>query len=294
MNELYNSLSNRDLSIIFWFSIFILFFLLVDLKNTKQLLILLFNKYFLILYLIVILYFGCIINFLTKQDLWNLSYYKELIFWFITSGVALFLKIDKLNRFKDFLQVILEILTINTILEYLINLDSFSLITELILIPLICFITLTYQISIYKKSTDSKYKLVSNFLHTILATLGFIILGITLYKIVNDFNRYFTFENLRTFTIAPFLTLIYLPILYFIVVFMKYENSFMILDRYKFLGKKRDKIKISFLLISNFNLRKIDNMKEMIVWNKRQLRDEQNIFYFIKKNINNIEKNYDE
>lgn len=295
MNELINSLSNRDLSIIFWFLIFIIFFISIDLRNFRQLIILLLNKYFIALYIIILLYFGSIVKMLSNYNIWEISYYKELVFWFITSGFALFSKIDKLNRLSDFIKIILKLLTINTFLEYLISLESFSFFSELILVPIILFITILFQVSSYKSKNDSKYQNVTKFLNSILVIFGLIILGLIIYRIIYDFDQYINYGNFKTFLVAPFLTIIYLPILYFIIVYIKYENAFMILNRYKFLDNKRNKkIKSSFLLVSNLNLRKLDNMKEMIIWNKSQLRDEQNILSFIKNNINHIEKKYND
>lgn len=76
---------------------------------------------------------------------------------------------------------------------------------------------------------------------------------------------------------------------------MKYEANFNVLDRYKFLNKKRNlKIKLYFILICNINLKKLDCMKEMIIWNKSQLKNRAKIFHFIKNNIDKVEKNYDD
>ncbi|UFH32771.1 hypothetical protein LNP04_03365 [Chryseobacterium sp. C-71] len=295
MNELINSLSNRDLSIIFWSSVSVLFLIFNDLKSVKHFFALLLNKYLIVLYIFVSLYFGFIIIYLTKLNIWEISYYKELIFWIVTTGIVLFYKLNELNRLIDFIKIILEALTITTFLEYVINLESFSLITELILVPLIFFLSIIFQISSYKNQSSPKYKTVTKLLEFILALFGFFILGFTFYNIINDFNKYFNYGNFKTFLISPFLTLIFTPILYFIIVYMKYETNFGVLDRYKFLNKRRNlRIKLYFILICNINLKKLDSMKEMIIWNKSQLKDETKIFHFIKKNIDKVEKNYDD
>ncbi|WP_175623158.1 hypothetical protein, partial [Chryseobacterium schmidteae] len=287
--------SNRDLAIIFWLSITILFIIFNDLKSSKEFILLLINKYFITLYIIVFLYFFLIIKYLTKLGIWEISYYKELLFWIITTGAILFFNVNKLSRLTDFIKIILEALTITTLLEYIINLDSFNLIAELFLVPLVFILSIIFQISSYKNQSNSKYKHVTRILASTLALIGFFILGITIYNIINDYKKYFNYGNFKTFLVSPFLTLVLVPILYFIIVYIKYDTNFGILNRYRFLNKKRKiKIKLYFILICNLNLKRLDNMKEMIIWNKRQLRDETDIFEFIKKNINTIEKNYDE
>lgn len=203
-----------------------------------------------------------------------------------------FFKINKLNRLIDFVKIILGLLTINTILEYLINLDSFSLIGELILIPTIFLLTIMYQLSAFKNKENPSYQATTKVLNSILIIIGLCILGNTIYKMLHEINEYL---NLKTFLISPFLTIIYIPILYLIVIYIKYENAFLILDRYTFLSKTRKvNIKMSFLILANLNLKKLDNMKEIMIWNKRQLREEQNVFNFIKNNIYSVKKNYDE
>lgn len=288
MNEFWQAISNRDLSIALWFLILLVYVSFFNLNGTKRILESIFDKSFVILYILIIIYLGFFVFLLISKGFWENSYYKELLFWFFTSQFILLFNINKINRLRDFVVIILELFTFNSVLDYLINLESFSFIIEFFLVPIVVLFTFILQLSLYKSKTDNRYKKVTEFLNLIFLLLGFSVLIFTVLKIILDFNKFINLDNIKTFFVAPFLTIIYIPLLFLIVLYIKYEEAFINLNRYKFLNKKRLlKIKLSFIVLANINFKKINKMKRMIIFNKQQLKEEEGIFLFIKSNINN-------
>ncbi|MDH0659609.1 hypothetical protein [Empedobacter sp. GD03865] len=288
MNEFWQAISNRDLSIALWFLILLVYVSFFNLNGTKRILESIFDKSFVILYILIIIYLGFFVFLLISKGFWENSYYKELLFWFFTSQFILLFNINKINRLRDFVVIILELFTFNSVLDYLINLESFSFIVEFFLVPIVVLFTFILQLSLYKSKTDNRYKKVTEFLNLIFLLLGFSVLIFTVLKIILDFNKFINLDNIKTFFVAPFLTIIYIPLLFLIVLYIKYEEAFINLNRYKFLNKKRLlKIKLSFIVLANINFKKINKMKRMIIFNKQQLKEEEGIFLFIKSNINN-------
>jgi hypothetical protein len=67
---------------------------------------------------------------------------------------------------------------------------------------------------------------------------------------------------------------------------MKYEDIFGNLNRSQFINRKRKlKIKILFLFFGNINLKSLDNAKEITIWNKNELNNEEKLMNYIRKRI---------
>ena len=67
---------------------------------------------------------------------------------------------------------------------------------------------------------------------------------------------------------------------------MKYEDIFGNLNRSQFINKHRKlKIKILFLFFGNVNLKYLDNAKEITIWNKNELNNEEELINYIRKRI---------
>jgi hypothetical protein len=87
MNEFLQAFSNREISIVYW-SITCLIILLFsqrkDLKQIGSLIKMLFNKYFVLIYFITGIYFYFILKYLNRIGIWEISLYKDFMFWLLT------------------------------------------------------------------------------------------------------------------------------------------------------------------------------------------------------------------
>lgn len=106
-----------------------------------------------------------------------------------------------------------------------------------------------------------------------------------LFIILLFYNKLLTINNLKSFLLPLSLTLLFLPIIYMIVIYMKYEDFFY-LNRYTFLDVKRKAyIKYAILRYRNIRINKLDNAKEIILCNKYEFKENANIKKYIKTNI---------
>lgn len=169
--------------------------------------------------------------------------------------------------------------------EFLIGFFNFSLLGELILIPTVTFISLLYFYADYNKEKEG-YLTVSKFLNSLLSIVGISILIYVVYKVITNGKDLLSISNLKSFLFSPLFTLFFIPIVYLIVVFMKYEDIFGNLNRSQFINRKRKlKIKILFLFFGNINLKSLDNAKEITIWNKNELNNEEKLMNYIRKRI---------
>ena len=92
--------------------------------------------------LLMLIYTELIMLVLTIIEFWNLTLLKETIYWVLLVGFPLLLDIDKINKEENHIKSILK----NSIkgiiiIEFITNFYNFSLIVELVLIPVVTFIS---------------------------------------------------------------------------------------------------------------------------------------------------------
>ncbi|WP_289046754.1 hypothetical protein [uncultured Olleya sp.] len=288
MIDFFKLLSNREISILIWT---VLFFggLIISSKGSFGKLLnvikILFSKYFIPFYIVFGLYFTLIILALNKISIWEFSLYKDFAYWFLTTGIVLFFSANSLETYRDFTKVILTAISATIIFEFIIGFYNFSLVWELILIPIVTFISLLSLVAEMKKD-DRNSKLVAKYLKNLLSIIGFGILAYGIYKLIVSYNDFFTFSNLKSFLLPPIFTLIFLPLIYFTVLYMKYERVFMNLNRYKFLSNTRKrKIKYAVIKYANIKFKRIEKSNKIILFNKKELQNETDIKNYIRKNI---------
>jgi len=190
-----------------------------------------------------------------------------------------------LNAVKDFVKVILTATSLTIILEFIVGFYNFSLIWELILIPIVTFISLLSLVAEMKKD-DPNTKVVANVLKGILTIIGFGILVYGIYQLITQYTDFLTLSNLKSFLLPPIFTLLFLPLIYFTVLYIKYERAFMNLKRYKFISEDRKKkIRISILKYANINFAYIENANKIIVFKKSELQNEADIQSYLRKNV---------
>jgi len=190
-----------------------------------------------------------------------------------------------LNTIKDFVKVILTATSLTIILEFIVGFYNFSLIWELILIPIVTLISLLSLVAEMKKD-DPNTKVVANILKGILTIIGFGILVYGIYQLITQYADFLTLSNLKSFLLPPIFTLLFLPLIYFTVLYIKYERTFMNLKRYKFISEDRKKkIRISILKYANMHFAYIENANKIIVFKKSELQNEPDIQSYLRKNV---------
>lgn len=281
-------LSNREISILIWAFLTLTILILSSKGSFGNLLSVvkaLFSKKFIPFYATFGIYFFIIISILSKFSIWEFSLYKDFIYWFLTTGIVLFFNSNNLKGYKDFTKVILTAISLTIILEFIIGFYNFSLVWELILIPIVTFISLLSLVAEMKKD-DRNTKIVANILKNILSFIGLGIFIYCIYQLTINYKDFFTLSNLKSFLLPPLFTLLFLPLVYFTVLYIKYERAFGNLRRYKFLtNNRKKKIKFYILRYANVNFNYIENANKIILFNKRELQNEMNIKLYLRKNI---------
>jgi len=148
---------------------------------------------------------------------------KDSIFWFLLSGLVILFNLNKAEQNKDyFLDIIKDNIKFTLLLEFIANIYNFSLLGELFFIPLMVLFSVIIGLS----STNPKYKILENFLTTILSLFGFVLIILSIIKIVTSIQVYLNYYMLKLFLLPIILSITFIPFAYLLSVYMNYETLF--------------------------------------------------------------------
>jgi hypothetical protein len=223
MDDIIDFFNNRELSIIIWvIFIIILFFISKEVRNSfKEVIRALCDEKIVDVSLLMIIYSGLMILFLTLFGFWERSLIKETVYWILFVGFPLLLDINKINSEKNYIKTILkDTFKGIIIIEFISNFYNFSLLVELVLIPIITFLELLRIISRDKPEYDNVYKL----LNWIVFIFGIVVLIYTVKNILQTPEGFFNILTLKTFLISIVLTVLLIPFLYLVALWSLYES----------------------------------------------------------------------
>lgn len=259
MNTLFEIFNNREVATFSW--IIVLLVVLVIKRDIRKsiggLLRILFSKQMLIIITLMVIYTGLEIMLLYRVGLWNEALIKETIYW--TFGSAFILLVNSKNAFEDktyIKRTVLNTIKLIVIIQFIVNLYTFNLIAEIILIPIVTFIAVT---NVYFENTEKLtgyYKVTTS----VLIIFGLVMVTISMINIISNHENYFTFEYLRKF-LLPFLLVIgYMPFIYMFALYSVYEILY---KRIRiFMGKEEARYaKIQIFRLCNFNIWKLKRLE---------------------------------
>lgn len=213
---------------------------------------------------------------LYKINFWNLNFLKDSILWLFTVGFVLIFKSVEAKNTNFFKKNLQDSLKWTILFEFIINFYSFSLIVEFLLLPILVFITATQAFSELDKKNIQVTKLLTN----ILSIIGFVFLGISIYKTVIGFESFFSFATLKIFIFPLILTILFFPFIYFLSLYSIYESYFIRLD---FMTVKKEEVKTVKKLIKRIANINIDKLNRIITnFDKRVFYDNTDLNVYIK------------
>lgn len=257
LSEIQRIFNNRELSMIFWVIIFSVWFLMQKSvrQSTKGLIKSFFQKSILSIIFLMAVYVAIIVFTLFNLKIWDMFLLKDTIYW--TLGVAFILLVNvhkATGEDKHFKKVIIGSFKLIIIIEFLSNLYVFNMILELLFLPIILFFSIMSALA----ESKNKYEPVKKLSDSLLAIYGIAVFIFSVYHITTNFNNIVTLNNLRTFLLSPILTILYLPFLYFMALFMAYESF--LKSRRWILKENKEAfryLKWEIIFRCNFSLRKI-------------------------------------
>jgi len=224
---------------------------------------------------LIAIYGLCIVLFLKFINYWDFGLLKDTILWYCVPGFIMMAKyITSMDDCSLVKRIIIYNLKFFVIFEFIVN----FYVSPRVWIEIIIILTITFIIvlDVVAKSYK-KYKSVSKFLRALQFLFG---LSITIYvfcRIIKDFNNFWSINTLKEFLLPIILTITFIPLIFFSVLYSRYEQFFCRLDYY-YKDDRRLRIYIKKMTIREclFSYRKVSS----IDYNWRNYRDAKDIDSF--------------
>lgn len=263
MDEIREIFSSREQALLFWGLLIIIVFQFY--KPIRQSIFSVVKAFFYVklisIVFLALTYSSSIIYLLWKIDFWKLELLKDSIFWFFGSGFIILMNLTKAHKEKNFFKnIVKDNLKLILILELVINFHQFSLITEIILFPIIVFLVLMQKVAERKEES----KQVKSIIDWILVGFGICVLVLSSLDIWNNYKEFANISNLESFLLPIILSITFVPFAYALTLFMNYEMLFIRLSL--FLKKKEDLAYAKWRSIrkANFSLKKLNLISKKI------------------------------
>lgn len=279
LSEIFNS---REIAIVIWIIIIFLYGLskhairkcIIDLIKS------LFNYKIIISIIAMILYVYGITIILSKCEFWSIVFLKDLILWTLLTAFALLMNSADVHKQKTLIsKTVIDSVKIIVLIQFIANSYTFSLLSELILIPVIFIITM---LEVYSAKKE-EYRKINRVLSALLIIISITILLNSVYLIRNDISKFRTYETLKKSILPIILTALYLPFIYCVMLISNYESIFL---RLKF-GEKKSKQVIRYaqykiLLYCSFNFKRQHKIMNMGLYNMMNIKNRNDVNEMIK------------
>ncbi len=216
--------SNREIAAYIWLA---LFFGAVALnRDVRVAFIELLHEFFQPLILIPLgvaaAYITAWVVVLAHVGIWTTANLKTTILWAVSFAFAAMFDINRVSEDRSFFaKAAREAFAITGVLTFLVEFYSFSLTVELVAVPLLALLSM-----IYAASRKPEYTQVERLAGGLLSVIGFGYLGYSFYRTVLDLKAFATLDNAREFGLPILLTILFLPFLYALVIYVVYERNF--------------------------------------------------------------------
>ena len=250
-------LSTREWATLIWACIFMLYILCYRKirKSLWNVIVIFFDKKLRILWEIILLYVLTITMVFCYLPIWENIYIKDIIIWFLFSGLIYCMNAVSSEADETYIKKILkDNLKFTMILEFFMSTFTFNIWIELAIIPVITIITVVNVIAERKE----EYKSVHKLLDSVLAIAGFWIFYETIKIGINEYKQLNIINTLVSFMIPIVYLILIIPLEYILELYSKYEVLFL---RMTFKEEKDKRIRLhhrtAIFRECNFSVRKI-------------------------------------
>lgn len=270
MSAILSVFSNRELAFLIWLVILLVYFLIKNRwrHHLKRIIISAFTLKLVVIYTTLVIYASIIVILLYLLNIWGIFLLKDTVVWLIFSALGTAFTLNRIKDFGYFTDLIKSNIAVTAIVQFMINLYSFSLITELIALPAVAFITALSVYSEYYTENGKDYQKTHSCLNKLLIIIGLVYLGFALYKTIIEFNTTNWNDVSQQFLLPLILTILFIPYYWGLTLYMNYEIMFVAINVIFRDKDKYEKYKIKFYILyyGHLNLKRINRIKHKIAF----------------------------
>lgn len=222
MNAIFN---NREIAIGIWLVIFIVFvganrslrFSSYDIFKP------LFNRYIVFPFVLLVGYIFLIVIILYRLGAWDIGQLKNTILWSLSYALTSMFRISKIESEEHYFRnSIKDQLKIVAAFEFIVTFYTYSLLSELIIVPLVAFVVGMQALTEGKK----EYALVGKLLTGVLTLFSIGLIANATYNLITDFDGFAKLGTLKDFGIPIVLSILLIPFIFALFIYTSYENAF--------------------------------------------------------------------
>lgn len=172
---------------------------------------------------LMLLYIAGVVGILYTINLWHVSLLKDTILWFLFTGVVLaFSQVTSNDEENVFSSIFTDSLKVIILFEFLVNTYTFPLAVELILMPIATVVVLVGDLARRDKSDAAIATLMSG----LQVVIGFSVLLYAAMRAISEFHDLWTINTVHSLLLAPLLSLLFVPFIYLVLVYIGYDSLF--------------------------------------------------------------------
>lgn len=220
-------INNREQAILIWLSVALIWVLGNEVFRGALLGIVkhAVHRRFMLIYALTATYLTVCSRIFSHWGMWDIQSFKAALLWLLSVGILMAFKVsrDDMEGKYFWVEVCLGGFKIAVVLEFVTQFYVFNIFIELLLIPCSAFLGLMLSPS---KILDDN-PTVKKFLDGIAVMLGLFLLTYALYHIASDPDTFWNVSTAISFLLPVVLTVLFIPLLWFIATIAAYENVFM-------------------------------------------------------------------
>ena len=167
-------------------------------------------------------YIFLIVFLLYCVGFWDINHIKDTVFWSVSVATVSLFRISTIADDDHYVRnAIADNFKIIVILEFIVNVYTFSLAIEVFLVPLIAIISAMLVYAENKREYAPATKLLSG----LLVVFGIALVSFTIHMIARDPSSFFQAGTLTDFALPISLSILFLPFMYILVLYVHYESA---------------------------------------------------------------------
>ncbi|WP_189493129.1 hypothetical protein [Formosimonas limnophila] len=276
--------NHREFALIFWM---LIFFIWVSFRkevreSTRGVLVAIFQKKVILPIILLICYCMTSISILFALDIWSNSQLTATIFWFFSTALSVFFNLNKIEEEKFFTQFAISQLKIIVLIEFFIHLFVFDFWVELILMPIIAILSMMLVMSKH----NQEHRQVAILLEWVLTSYVIFLFLHALYLVLINSNNLNLLQIMKDFFVIPLLSFSILPFIYFLGLYVIYENFFIKIMFSRFSENTQKIIKEQTIIYLNISY------NQLTLWTKEFKQYEMSDKNSIKIALMNFKQKY--
>lgn len=282
--------NTRELAYLIWGTVLIVWLLFSKSSRSSMgaLVAAFFCKQFVYVYLIAISYISACVFLLYKIRVWETSLIKDTVMWGLFVALPLMYQAGQIKSFDKFKkEVIRPLITFSILFEYIFGLYTFDWWIEILMVPVVVLIAGTMAFS----ERNPEHQQVHRFVKGLLTLIGLVSIVAVIIHLFGHYTEYLNLLTLLQFAMPLLLSLLFLPLLYGISMYVHYETAFITLKRHFRHAGMYKYVMFRAMLRFNGDLEGLERWKSMIFSKNLQNREEINEAITLVKTLQKAERN---